>query len=234
MTFQSLTSKELRAARKRANAAIGKLSNASKLPKRTRTNCSISTGSSFSTSAYDCRTGSKLRKIAGSVCSTCYACKGRQNFPANQAAYRNRTELYRTLGADVWADNLANAIESDSDFRFFDSGDLTDYAMLRAIVKVAELRPDVRFWLPTKEYADVQRLKREGIAVPANLCVRLSVPMLDSDAPEYGTRSVVYRNASEVPAHAHICECSKGVRTECGDCRACWDSSVEVVCYLAH
>lgn len=229
-----LSQKELKAARVRANEAIGKLSNASKLPKKTRTGCSISTGSSFSTSAYDCRTGSKLRKVSGSVCSTCYACKGRQNFPQNQKAYRNRTALYLAQGPKLWAENLANAIESDSDFRFFDSGDITDYAMLRAIVTVAELRPDVRFWLPTKEYADVQRLRSEGVAIPSNLCVRLSVPMLDSDVPKYGVRSVVYRNASDVPKNAHICECSKGVRTECGDCRACWDSSVAVVCYLAH
>lgn len=233
MLLSTVSKREAIAARKRANLAIGKLSNASKLPKKTRTGCNISTGSSFSTSAYDCRTGSKLRKVPGSVCSTCYACKGRQNFPQNQKAYRNRTALY-LANPEAWTANLATAIEPDTDFRFFDSGDITDYAMLRAIVKVAELRPDVRFWLPTKEYADVMRLRAEGVAIPSNLCIRLSVPMLDSDVPEYGTRSIVYRKASDVPANAHICECSKGIRTECGDCRACWDSAVEVVCYLAH
>jgi hypothetical protein len=223
-----------------ANLAIGKLSNASKLPKKTRAGCNISTGSSFSTSAYDCRTGSKLRKIAGSVCSTCYACKGRQNFPKNQEAYRNRTALYFKLGADAWADNLCAAIEPDSDFRFFDSGDLADYAMLRAIVQVAARRPDVRFWLPTKEYADVQRLQTEGVAIPSNLCIRVSVPMLNQDIPNYGIRSVVFEDAAQVPDGASICPCSTGDRSTCDGtgaqvaCRNCWDSNVQVVCYLKH
>lgn len=223
-----------------ANAAIGKLSNASKLPKKTRTGCNISTGSSFSTSAYDCRTGSKLRKVAGSVCSTCYACKGRQNFPKNQEAYRKRTALYFSLGATEWARHLESAIEPDTDFRFFDSGDLADYAMLRAIVQVACNRPDVRFWLPTKEYADVQRLQAEGIAIPSNLCIRVSVPMLNQDCPAYGVRSVVFEDAANVPEGASVCPCSTGERSTCDGtgsqavCRNCWDSNVQVICYLKH
>lgn len=230
-----------------ANAAIGKLSNASKLPKRTRTGCSISTGSSFSTSAYDCRTGSKLRQIAGSVCSTCYACKGRQNFPKNQEAYRNRTALYFELGPDKWTEALSAAIEPETDFRFFDSGDLADYAMLRAIVQVACNRPDVRFWLPTKEYADVSKLRKEGIAIPSNLCIRVSLPMLNQDSESYGVRSVVFEGnqADKVPQGAAICPCSlpkdnPNHRDTCDgtgtqeSCRNCWDNSIAVVCYMKH
>lgn len=240
MILQTLTAKDLRAARKRANKAIGGLSNPSKLPKKTRTNCSIGTGSSYSVSAYDCNVGSKLAQIDGSVCDECYARKGRQNFPANQAAYRKRSAIYREIGASAWRDHMVVAIESDSDFRYFDSGDLADYAQLLAIIEIAALRPDVRFWLPTKEYALIARMYRESVKVPANLCIRVSAPMRNQTITGHAHVSVVYDSASDVPAAAHVCACSRGIRHTCDDpttgesCRNCWDSNIAMICYLAH
>lgn len=222
-----------------ASALVGGLSNTSKMPSRTRTGADVCTGSSYSTSAYLCRTGSKLRRVKGSVCSSCYACKGRQAMPSVQASYTRRTDAYNALGADAWIDAMARSIAPDADFRFFDSGDLADYGMLLAIVKLAKLRPDVRFWVPTKEYADVMRLRREQVQVPANLCLRVSAPMLDAELPaSYGKRSAVYTDASKVPAGSHVCPCSTGERTTCDGsgeqdaCRACW--LVEQVIYLKH
>jgi hypothetical protein len=240
MMLQTLSEKELRQARKRCNDAIGRLSNPSKLPKKTRRQRNISTGSSYSTSAYDCHVGGILREVPGSVCEDCYACKGRQNFPANQAAYRKRSALYQELGADKWRDNLCIAIEDESDFRFFDSGDLADYAQLVAIVQLAALRPDVRFWLPTKEYALVARLYRERIEVPSNLCIRVSAPMRNKTISGHSNVSVVFDNAADVPADAHICACSRGIRHTCDDpntgesCRNCWDRNIAMICYLRH
>lgn len=159
--------------------------------------------------------------------------------PSVQASYNRRMQAYRDLGPQAWSDAMVAAIDENADFRFFDSGDLADYAQLLAIVDIARRRQDVRFWLPTKEYADVARLRRENVDVPSNLVIRLSVPMLNQDAPEYGTRSVVFdaSRRAEIPQNAQVCHCSEpenpGPAT-CGDCRNCWDSNVEVVCYLAH
>ncbi len=47
---------------------------------------------SYSTSARDCKTGSKLRKIPGSVCHGCYAYKGRYNSRNVKASHARNLE----------------------------------------------------------------------------------------------------------------------------------------------
>ena len=42
--------------------------------------------------------------------------------------------------------------------RWFDAGDLADVAMLKAIVRVCELTPTIKHWLPTRESAEFSRL----------------------------------------------------------------------------
>ena len=48
-----------------AKKITGSLTRTSKMP-----------GLSYSLPAWECKTGSKLRKIKGSVCASCYALKG--------------------------------------------------------------------------------------------------------------------------------------------------------------
>ena len=50
---------------KEAKKITGSLTRTSKMP-----------GLSYSLPAWECKTGSKLRKIKGSVCASCYALKG--------------------------------------------------------------------------------------------------------------------------------------------------------------
>ena len=50
---------------KQAKEITGSLTRTSKMP-----------GLSYSLPAWECKTGSKLRKIKGSVCASCYALKG--------------------------------------------------------------------------------------------------------------------------------------------------------------
>ena len=50
---------------KEAKQKTGSLTRTSKMP-----------GLSYSLPAWECKTGSKLRKIKGSVCASCYALKG--------------------------------------------------------------------------------------------------------------------------------------------------------------
>ncbi len=45
-------------------------------------------------------------------------------------------------------------------FRWFDSGDLQSVEMVRDIVAVAERTPEIRHWLPTREYATVREYLR--------------------------------------------------------------------------
>jgi len=62
----------------------------------------------WSISAEKCKVGSRLRKVPGSVCSVCYACKGYYSYPVAQAAMQRRFEMLADLLA--WADGMAHCL----------------------------------------------------------------------------------------------------------------------------
>ena len=67
-----------------ARAYVGGLSDTSKMPCK-----------SYNLPAANCRVGSQLTKLSGSVCSDCYALKGRYVFPKTQKALRRRLATIR-------------------------------------------------------------------------------------------------------------------------------------------
>ncbi len=69
--------------KKEANRITGGLSKPSKMP-----------GPAYNLPAIRCKTGSKLRKIKGSVCYGCYALKGRYCFPNVQKALERVTNIH--------------------------------------------------------------------------------------------------------------------------------------------
>ena len=79
--------------KKEAWALVGGLSNPSKMP-----------GYGYGLSAKDCITGSKLRKIANSVCAGCYALKGRYVFPNVYQAHQNRL---KSIQDKLWVEAMA-------------------------------------------------------------------------------------------------------------------------------
>jgi hypothetical protein len=201
-----------------AREYVGGLSDVSKMP-----------GRSISTSAFDCKTGSKLARIPGSVCFDCYARKGNYTrYPAVRKALDRRLAA---LDRPDWVPMMARAIGKDPFFRWHDSGDLQGVKHLDMIVEVARLTPGTKHWLPTREIGFVRRWEKLHGAFPGNLVVRVSAPMVDG-APLKG-----FRNTSTVHAEAaatgHTCPASlQGGK--CGDCRACWDQDVRNVSYPKH
>jgi len=122
-------------------------------------------------------------------------------------------------------------------FRWFDSGDIVDVAHLEAIVEIAARMPRVKFWLPTREYATVRQYLKltVGHALPPNLCVRLSAPMIDG---RIGTgRNISGCATSTVHEHADpigkVCYAYKRGGS-CGNCRACWNPDMVNVSYPKH
>ncbi len=199
-------------------SAVGGLSSPSKMP------CH-----GYSISAAKCITGSKLRKVKGSVCEHCYACKGRYVFRNVQDAMANR---YQSMSNwQTWAMNMVLAIDAtgDSYFRWHDSGDLQSIAHLQAIVDIALAMPNVSFWLPTKEYKLIRQWIKTNGPFPVNLTVRVSAPMVNGIAPDLGlpTSTVVTD-----PDHANCQSFRQGGK--CLECRKCWDPKVVNVSYLAH
>ena len=114
-------------------------------------------GQSFSIPASECKTGGKLEKIKGSVCQGCYARRGSYLYPNVK---KSRQHNFEQLPNDVdgwlaWEDSIVSGINSLY-FRWHDSGDIQSLAHLRAICNIADKLPQVRFWLPTKEFKMVR------------------------------------------------------------------------------
>jgi hypothetical protein len=198
-----------------------KLSAASKMP------CP-----SFSTPATACKTGRKLAEIVGSVCHGCYAMKGNYRY---KNVISHREHNLNSLGdLPSWKAGMIAAIKSNDTtgyFRWHDSGDIQSEAHLMAIMDIAEAMPEVTFWLPTKEKGMLAKVNRQR-AIPDNLTVRLSMPMLDmAPAGKWPTTSTVITKAGKIDGVACNAPDNGG---KCGTCRACWDKTIQNITYVKH
>jgi len=190
--------------------------------------------SSYSLSALQCPTGSKLAQIKGSVCHGCYALKGNYHYPSVKISHARKLDA---IAQADWVSGMVYLIQKEGNphFRWHDSGDIQNMAHLLKIVDVAVALPMVKFWLPTKEYATVTAYQKSYGSFPANLTVRISAPMIDGKAPTgHGLPvSTVSSHGKATPAGAVACHApSQG--GQCLDCRACWDASVRNVNYVKH
>lgn len=186
-----------------------------------------------------CVVGTTLRKVKGSTCGDCYACKGRYTFPNVRDAMERR---FVALRDPRWTAAMAYIIGKKCRkvpfFRWHDSGDLQSVSHLRNIAAVASLTPEVRHWLPTREYGIVRRYLAEYGAFPPNLTVRVSAAMKDAPAPaDFPLTSEVATDtgameASEARGASRCPAPTQG--NNCGDCRNCWDPEVRIVTYFAH
>ena len=211
-----------------AEMIVGGFSKTSKMP-----------GYSISISAKRCHVGSALRKVKGSTCEKCYACKGMYNFPNVQNAMERR---YNALFDSRWVAAMSHLITKKCKkiayFRWHDSGDIQSLNHLINIVQVCENTPHISHWLPTREYAIVRKYRAMFGDFPPNLVVRVSAAMLDSAAPSD------FAHTSEVATDENAMNASRsrgGVacvapkqNNECRDCRACWSRDVSTVTYYKH
>ena len=190
---------------------VGGLSKPSKMP-----------GWAYGLPAKECKTGSKLVKVAGSTCEGCYALKGCYVFKVVQEAQ------YRRLASvkhELWTGAMALLINSKKSkwFRWHDSGDVQDLDHLNKIYSVCRLTPSKRHWLPTREAWIKDHLQ----AKPDNLVIRFSAPMVNQRAP------ASWPNSSEVVSSGASCPAAKQ-NNECRDCRACWDATIKTISYGKH
>ena len=206
---------------KEALLLIGGLSEPSKMP------CF-----GYSIPAKYCKTGSKLRAIAGSICSKCYALKGRYVFANVQNALERR---FQSLSHPAWVEAMTAAItgkEKSGFFRWHDSGDVQSVEHLEKIVAVCQNTPHVRHWLPFRERAILSAFLAKGGVIPPNLTIRYSAAMIEGKPlvrADFIAAGVV---TSTVSAN-YTCPAPKQGNS-CGACRNCWDKSVSNVAYKAH
>ena len=196
---------------KKAKLITGSMTRTSKMP-----------GLSYSLPAWECKTGSKLRKVKGSVCASCYALKGNYTrYKAIKAAQYVRLD---SLKHPLWAAAMVAQVKRQKYFRWHDAGDVQDLDHLNKIFEVCRLTPNTNHWMPTREAWVKEHLPRS----PKNLVIRFSPPMINQRAPESWPNSsmVIDKGFHTCPAPAQ--------GGQCGDCRQCWDPKVKVVSYGKH
>jgi len=208
---------------KQLEKKIGRLSNPSKMP-----------AYAWGIPAQRCKTGSILAKIKGTICNKCYALKHCYTFPFVKIANEKR---YQAIKKPEWVDYMAELLtqkykrldKSRLFHRWFDSGDIQSHEHLMKIFKVCELTPHINYWLATREYKIITKIKEED--VPKNLCLRISAILVDGNIPKFWKwTSGVHKNKKpigrECPAYKQD--------GECGSCRACWNHKVKQVSYKEH
>ena len=205
-----------------AKQITGGLSKPSKMP-----------GFAYSIPAQACNVGSRLRSVQGSICSKCYALKGRYVFGNVKKALQRRLA---SLVHSEWVEAMVFQINQTgiNVFRWHDSGDIQNLEHLERIAQVCRLTPAVRHWLPTREYALVTAYKEKHGAFPDNLNIRLSAYMVDGPLPD-GAANRLGVTMSGVTSDPQKVSCPAykqgGV---CGSCRACWDKNQAVIFYPKH
>jgi hypothetical protein len=198
---------------KEANKITGGLTYTTKMP-----------GPSYNTPASRCLTGAKLRNVKNSVCSSCYALKGNyKRFPKVEEALERR---FQSLNHGSWIEAMATLISKHKYFRWHDAGDIQSAKHLQNIFEVCKLTPGTKHWMPTREAQFLKDLDPDTI--PTNLIIRMSSHMIDQPAVKFWpwTSTVTSGHDASCPAPKQ--------GNKCGDCRACWDRSVETVSYGKH
>ena len=198
---------------------VGGCSDTSKMP-----------GLSYGLPTANCITGEKLSKLAGSVCSKCYAKRGYYHVFAHSVLPAQERRL-ASLDDPQWVEAMVTILHREQWFRWFDSGDLQSVQMLRNICEVARRTPQCKHWLATRERVFVSRYLTESV-IPDNLVVRVSATF--PDVPVKPIKGVNAANVhSKKPAVGRVCPAPQQ-NGKCDTCRACWDKSVPTISYAEH
>ena len=197
-----------------------KLSKASKMPCR-----------SWSLQALD--TCPASRDAEGNLvpaCSGCYATTGNYRFKNVKAPREHNREDWKR---DSWADDMVQELDNDRYFRWFDSGDMYSIGLAHKILEVCERTPWVKHWIPTRmhKFPKFALVLARLQALP-NVAVRLSSDSITGETITGDTTSTI-ATLDSVPSGAVVCEAYTR-QGKCDKCRACWDKSVSVVCYIGH
>ena len=181
-------------------------------------------GLSYSLPAWECQTGSKLRKVEGSPCFGCYALKGNYTrYPAIKEAQYRRLEAMKH---PEWVIAMAAVIKRQKFFRWHDAGDLQSHEHMQKIIEICKLTPDTKHWLPTQERQYLPKPEE----VPANLVIRLSRSKIDLE-----TAPKAWSHDSGVTTDDSKRTCPAPTQGgKCLDCRKCWSRKYKNITYLKH
>tara|TARA_R110002073_G_scaffold34275_1_gene101904 strand:- start:1345 stop:2001 length:657 start_codon:yes stop_codon:yes gene_type:complete len=196
-------------------------------------------GFAWGISAKLCKTGGNLVKIKGSVCHKCYALRGNYLYESVVTSHNNRIAGYNRNNIK-WRNAMIELIrkripqdspEESKYFRIFDAGDIQSVQMLRDWIFIATQLPDIKFWLPTKEYRIIMAFNEP---IPDNMVIRVSSPNIDQPPLTYAkfTHTSTVHSSMTEPV-GFTCEAyTRGGK--CDTCRACWDHEITNISYPKH
>jgi len=109
-------------------------------------------GYAYGLPAWECKTGSKLVKVPGSVCSGCYAMKG--NYTRFPEIRKSQYKRLKAIRLPLWVKAMTTKINSYAVkkigvFRWHDAGDVQDLRHLAKIFEICRRTPDMQHWMPT-------------------------------------------------------------------------------------
>ena len=194
-----------------AKKITGSMTKATKMP-----------GLSYSLPAWECQTGSKLRKVEGTPCFGCYALKG--NYTRYPAIKKAQYYRLKSLVHDLWVTAMVAQIKRQKWFRWHDAGDLQSVDHMNKIIEVCKQTPGTQHWLPTQERQYLPKPED----VPENLIIRLSAAKVD------GTAGNAWSHSSTVVTDGSASCAAPDQGGKCLDCRACWNKDVKNVSYGKH
>ena len=197
----------------------------------------------YSTSALDCKQGSKLHEIKGTVCEHCYARKGRYAFTDVKECLDKRMD--KILNEPYWTDAMIYILNHKrikgkplTIFRWHDSGDLQSMEHFRKIIEIARMTPTITHWLPTKEIKLMKEFEKTKEKLPKNLTVRVSAFMINGKTVKIKgmTTSVVITNDRMGKMPGLDCPVYSDPKhgKKCGDCTACYEKTIRNINYLQH
>ena len=165
------------------------------------------------------------------ACKGCYATSGNYRYPNVKAP---RIENKEDWKRDSWVDDMVKELDKDRFFRWFDSGDVYAVELAEKMLKVMQLTPWVKHWLPTRmhKFAKFQRILKAMDSLP-NVKVR---PSSDSIVGEYVPNlhgSVIVPDSRVDPAQVTLCKAYEN-NGKCSGCRACYNKTIPVIAYPAH
>ena len=207
----------------------------------------------FGFSNKHCKTGSILKSLPPNkdgmptACSICYNSTGRTQYPNYKKASDYRLNLATENPEEfVLLMSASIRMESINHFRFLFDGDVQNIDMMLSFIKIAELNPNCKFWLPTQEYKiirDTEKIKK----FPKNLVVRLSAIYVNDKPRNYKNTHTIH-NTNKDFKHGKKCNAKrfedltiieqKAIKpfygAKCFDCVDCWNPKIKNVSFLRH
>lgn len=167
------------------------------------------------------------------ACKGCYATTGNYNYPNVKAPRaENKTDWQRL----DWCDDMVAQLQNDRYFRWLDSGDLYALPLAEKVLEVMQRTPWCNHWLPTRMHKFPKfRIVFDAMRSLPNVSLRFSSDSVNGEFIEGLHGSVIGADAASYKPikGSKLCQAYEN-HGKCSGCRACWDKSIDLICYPAH